>query len=98
MKMHVGEDVQIHVFLTLALVGGDWSGTRLGRFTLGDRVPGTHWIEGWVGPRASLDDVERRKILPLLGLELRPLGRPTHSQPLYRLRYPGSTIIHIYND
>jgi hypothetical protein len=24
----------------------------------------------------------------LLGLELRPLGRPARSQPLYRLRYP----------
>jgi hypothetical protein len=29
-----------------------------------------HWIGGWVDPRASVDDVERRKILPLLGLEL----------------------------
>jgi hypothetical protein len=34
-------------------------------------APGTHWIEGWVGPRAGLDDVERRKFLTLSGLELR---------------------------
>jgi hypothetical protein len=34
------------------------------------------WIGGWVGPRASLDGVEERKILTLPGLELRPLGRP----------------------
>jgi hypothetical protein len=40
-----------------------------------------------VGPRAGLDHVERRKILPLPGLELRPLGRPAGSQSLYRLRY-----------
>jgi hypothetical protein len=31
-----------------------------------------------------------RKILPLPGLELRPHGRPAHSQSLYRLRYPSS--------
>jgi hypothetical protein len=31
---------------------------------------GTHWIGGWVGPRANLDDVEKRKLLILLGLEL----------------------------
>jgi hypothetical protein len=32
--------------------------------------PGIHWIRGWVGPRAGLDDVERRKILLLSGVEL----------------------------
>jgi hypothetical protein len=31
-----------------------------------------------------------RKILPLPGFELRPLGRPARSQSLYWLRYPGS--------
>jgi hypothetical protein len=51
--------------------------------------PGTHWIRGWVEPRARLDDVEKRKFLTLLGLEFRPLGRPARSQSLYRLRYPG---------
>jgi hypothetical protein len=45
-----------------------------------------------VGPRAGLDDVERRKFLPLLRLELQPLGRPARSQSLYRLRYPGARI------
>jgi hypothetical protein len=39
-------------------------------------------------PRAGRNDVETRKILPLPGLELRPLGRPARSQSLYRLRYP----------
>jgi hypothetical protein len=29
-----------------------------------------------VGPKTGLDDVEKRKILPLPGLELGPLGRP----------------------
>jgi hypothetical protein len=41
-----------------------------------------------VGPRAGLDDV-KRKFLTLPGLELQPLGRPTRSQSLYRLSYPG---------
>jgi hypothetical protein len=43
-----------------------------------------------VDPRAGLDDMEKRKFLTLPGLELRLLGRPTRSQWLYRLSYPGS--------
>jgi len=30
-------------------------------FTPGVRAPGTHWTEGWVDPRASLDTVAKRK-------------------------------------
>jgi hypothetical protein len=47
-----------------------------------ERAPGTHWTGGWVGPRAGLDDVDRRIILPLPALKLRPLGRPARSQSL----------------
>jgi hypothetical protein len=43
-----------------------------------------------LGPRAGLDDTEKRKLLTLPGLTLRPLGRPARSQSLYRLCYPGS--------
>jgi hypothetical protein len=43
MKAYGGVDVQIHIFLTLVLVGGEWSASRPGRFT-----PSTHWIGGWV--------------------------------------------------
>jgi hypothetical protein len=35
-----------------------------------ERNPGTHWIGDWVGPRAGLGDVEKRKFLTLPGLEL----------------------------
>jgi hypothetical protein len=28
----------------------------------GERAPGTHWIGGWVGSKASLDAVGKRKI------------------------------------
>jgi hypothetical protein len=45
-----------------------------------------------VGPRANLDNVEKRKFFSLPGLELRSLGRPVRRQSLYRLRYPGSYI------
>jgi hypothetical protein len=45
-----------------------------------------------MGPRAGLDDVEKRKFLTLPVLELRPLGRPARSQSLYRLRYPDSLL------
>jgi hypothetical protein len=37
-----------------------------------------------VDPRAGLVDVEKRKLLTLPELELRPLGRPARSQSLYR--------------
>jgi hypothetical protein len=78
----------IHIFLTSALAGGEWSASRPCRLTPGETARGTHWIGGWVDPRAGLDDV-KRKSLTLPGLELRPLGRPVRRQSLYRLRYPG---------
>jgi hypothetical protein len=39
-----------------------------------------------VGPTTGVGDVENTKILPLPGLELRPLGRSARSQSLYRQR------------
>jgi hypothetical protein len=72
-------------------VGGEWSASRPSRFTPGERAPGTHWIGGWVDPRAGLEDVEERKFLIQPGLELQLLGCPSSSQSLYRIRYPGVT-------
>jgi hypothetical protein len=67
MKTYEGVDVYIHVFLTSALAG-----------EVSDQIhasaAGTHWIEVFMGPRAGLDDLERRKFLILPGLELRHLG------------------------
>jgi hypothetical protein len=40
-----------------------------------------------------MDDVEKRKFFTLPGLELQPLGRPASSQSLYRLSYPGSSLL-----
>jgi hypothetical protein len=53
-----------------------------------ERAPGTHWVGGWVNPRAGLDDVEERRFLPLPGLEIRPLSRPARSQSLISTTLP----------
>jgi hypothetical protein len=52
-------------FLELGTSAGEWSTSRPGSFTPGERAPGIHWIGGWVGPRAGLDDVEKRKFFNL---------------------------------
>jgi hypothetical protein len=59
MKAYGEVDVYIHIFLTSALVGGEWSTSRPVRFTPRERAPGTHCIGGWVDPRAGLDDMEK---------------------------------------
>jgi hypothetical protein len=67
--------------LTSALVGGEWSNSRPGRFTPGERTIGTHWIGGWMGPRARLDDMENRKFLIL----------PEPRTPIPRIVQPVAT-------
>jgi hypothetical protein len=42
----------------------EWSASRPGCFTTGERALDTHCVGGWVGPRASLDD-RKRKFLTL---------------------------------
>jgi hypothetical protein len=70
MKMYGGVDVYIHAFLTLALVGDEWSASRPSRFTSEETATGTLRIGSWVGPRAGLDEVEKRKFLTVPGLVL----------------------------
>jgi hypothetical protein len=88
MKAYGGVDVYIHIILTSALVGGEWSASLPCRFIPGERAPGIHWIVGWMGPRTGLDNVEKRKFLTLLGLEFRPLHPPAPNQSLYRYATP----------
>jgi hypothetical protein len=49
-------------FLTLVLDGSEWSASLSECFTPRERAPGTHWMGGWVGPRAGLDTVVKRKV------------------------------------
>jgi hypothetical protein len=55
-------------------------------FTPTERAPGTHWIGGWVGPRAVLDMVVKRKIPS----PSRNSDRPARIPALYQLSYHGS--------
>jgi hypothetical protein len=55
-------EVLSHEFLTSAPDTGVWSAARPGRFTPGERAPGTHWIECFVGPTAGLYAVMKIKI------------------------------------
>jgi hypothetical protein len=50
----------VPLFLTLTLEG-EWSASRPYRFTPGETAAGTYFIRDWVGPRAGLGPVERRK-------------------------------------
>jgi hypothetical protein len=101
MKAYGGIDIYIHIyihiFLTSALVGGEWSASRSCHFTPGGRTPDVHSIGVWVGTRAGLNHMEKRKFLPLPGLALWPLLRPARSQSLFRLYYTGSCIFHRKN-
>jgi hypothetical protein len=75
----------IYRLLTSALVGGEWSASRIGRFIPVERAAGTYWIGGWMGSSTGLDDV--RKLLTLPGLRLRPLDRLARSLSPDRLHY-----------
>jgi hypothetical protein len=50
----------------------------------------THWRGGSVGPRISLENMEKWKFFHPPGLKLQTLGHPACSHLLYRLCYPGS--------
>jgi len=51
-------EVQLHAFLTSALVGCEWSASRAGRFIPGVKAPATHFIGG---PRAGTHAVAKRE-------------------------------------
>ena len=55
------------------------------------RRPGTHYTEGWVGPRTDLD--RRGRSRP--PTRIRPPNRPARIKSLYRLGYPGPHVMRI---
>jgi hypothetical protein len=58
-KDMLGEaEAYINFFFPSALVGGEWSASRLCRFTQGKK-PRTHWMRCWVDPRTGLDNMEK---------------------------------------
>jgi hypothetical protein len=61
MKPYEGLEVNSTI-LDIGIDGGEWLASCLGRFTLGERTPGTRLIGGWVGTRAGLDATWKRKI------------------------------------
>jgi hypothetical protein len=72
MLTHREVEVSLLSFLTSALGGGEWSVSHPDRVTLGETIPGAHWIEeDWVGLRSGLDSVENKNSLLLPGIEPR---------------------------
>jgi hypothetical protein len=53
-------EVYTHALIS-ALNGGEWWALLPGRFNPAERVPSNHCIGGWMGPRATLDAVAKRK-------------------------------------
>jgi hypothetical protein len=53
--MYERAEIKLYKLLTSVLGGCKWSASRSGGFN--HRGFGTHWIGGWVGPRASVDTV-----------------------------------------
>jgi hypothetical protein len=60
MKTYTGSGGMAPRILDLGTRWSEWSASRPSRFTPREREAGTHWIEGWVSPRAVLDKMEKR--------------------------------------
>jgi hypothetical protein len=84
MKTYGGVDVQVHVFLNSELVGGEWSASRPGRFTAGGKSPRYPLDRRLGGPQNQSGRRGEEKILPLPGLEFRPLGRSVAIPTVFR--------------
>lgn len=68
--------------MTSAKLGEKWSASCSGRITQWERFRSTRCIEGWVGPRAGLDDMDPPTTPSL----------PAHIQSLYRMSPYHSSI------
>ena len=69
-----------------------WSTSRPHRFASGGKTPGTHWIGGWVGTRAGLDVLERKK-KPVSAAGIRTPERPARSLVTIEVEWWFSTCV-----
>jgi hypothetical protein len=86
MKAYWGSEGITPHSLTLALDGCECSASCPVRFTSRERAPGIHCIGGWVGLRAGLDEVSKRKIP-----SPRRESNPQHPIIQYRSNTGGSS-------
>jgi hypothetical protein len=67
MKTYGGVDVQIQIFFTSAVDGGEWSASRPGRFTPKERTPPYTFDRRLGGPHSRYGRRREEKILDLTG-------------------------------
>jgi hypothetical protein len=73
----MGVEVLIHLFLILALDGGECSASPSGCFTPAERplsLLSIKQVAGWSPNPSGPDQVGKKNLFPLQGLELRFLG------------------------
>jgi len=61
---HIRVMIQLHLFFTSAMNGGERSLSCPGHYTPGERAPATHSIQDWVGPIAVVDVLEKSFLPP----------------------------------
>ena len=99
--------MKLHLCLTSALGGGDWSTSRPGRFTPSEKPSVS--IGGWVGPKAGRHvNGEEEKLLPLLEFELRTVQSlaslitqyvlPSLNNQITTLLHGVSNFVPVYTD
>jgi hypothetical protein len=72
------------LFVASVLDKAGWSASHPGRSIPGETASGTHWIGGWVGPRAVLDVVENSIPCPYWESDPGCTARSRLSYPSYK--------------
>jgi hypothetical protein len=67
MNAYGGVDVYIHIFLTSALVGGEWSVSRSGRFIFWEKLPRYPLDRSLGGPQSRSGRLGEKKVLDPTG-------------------------------
>jgi hypothetical protein len=88
MKMYGAVEVYLHVFLASEVDGGEWSASRTGRFTTGERAP-RYSLDRRLGGPQSRTEHDGEKKIPAPAGNRTPGVQPV-AQSLYWLSYPGS--------